>query len=133
MIDSNIIEWLDFGDSTQKIDTYSKSYLKVIFKLFRTLLKNKHFQIVEIVFMLISFIQIISISSVFLPSDEDIILEIVNYLKNVFLLFDMVTNREIYKKFYITIQTIFTIDPHTNRVLLESSIANTCLRQLLSS
>ena len=110
MIDSNIIEWLDFGDSTQKIDTYSKSYLKVIFKLFRTLLKNKHFQIVEIVFMLISFIQIISISSVFLPSDEDIILEIVNYLKNVFLLFDMITNREIYKKFYITIQVIFTID-----------------------
>ena len=110
MIDSNVIEWLDFGDSTQKIDTYSKSHLKAIFRLFRTLLRNKHFQIVEIVFMLISFIQIISISSVFLPSDKDIILEIINYLKNVFLLFDMITNKEIYKKFYITIQVIFTID-----------------------
>ena len=110
MIDSNVIEWLDFGDSTQKIDTYSKSHLKIIFRLFRTLLRNKHFQIVEIVFMLISFIQIISISSLFLPSDKDIILEIVNYLKNIFLLFDMITNKEIYQKFYITIQVIFAID-----------------------
>ena len=110
MIDSNVIEWLDFGDSTQKIDTYSKSHLKIIFRLFRALLRNKHFQIFEILFMIISFIQIISISSVFLPSDKDIILEIVNYLKNVFLLFDMITNREIYKNFYITIQIICFID-----------------------
>ena len=65
MIESNVIEWLDFGDTTQKIDTYSKDYLLTLFKFYRALLKNKSFPLIEleITFIIISFIQFLSISA----------------------------------------------------------------------
>ena len=43
MIETNIIEWLDFGDSTQTIDIYSRKRLIIIFRFFRLLTKNKYF------------------------------------------------------------------------------------------
>ena len=42
MIESNVIEWLDFGDSIQTIDTYSKPKLVSLFRFFRLLVKNKN-------------------------------------------------------------------------------------------
>ena len=59
MIESNVIEWLDFGDSIQTIDPYSKQKLISLFRFFRLLVKNKSFPIIiEIVFLFIFFMQL---------------------------------------------------------------------------
>ena len=83
MIESNVIEWLDFGDSTQKIDTYSKEYLLTFFRFFRALLKNKSFLLIEleIIFIIISFIQFLSIAAIIVKPDNDIIFVILNISK----------------------------------------------------
>ena len=46
MIESNVIEWLDFGDSIQNIDFYSRKKLISLFRFFRLLVKNKSFPII---------------------------------------------------------------------------------------
>ena len=110
MIDSNIIEWLDFGDSTQRIDTYTKSSLKKIKRLFRTLVKNKNFVKIEIFFMIIFFIQLLSMSAIFILSDKELILEILNYIKNIILFFENITNLEVYKKYFLIFIIIIILD-----------------------
>ena len=46
MIESNIIEWLEFGDSAQILDVYSKKNLLYLFKFLRNLIKTKDFPII---------------------------------------------------------------------------------------
>ena len=43
MIESNIIEWIDFTDSIQNIDSYSRRNYELFFAFFRTLNKNRIF------------------------------------------------------------------------------------------
>ena len=45
MIDSNVIEWLDFGDSTQQIDAYILAHKKNYLDFFMNYSKTKFFQI----------------------------------------------------------------------------------------
>ena len=112
MIESNVIEWLDFGDTTQKIDTYSKEYLLTFLKFFRALLKNKSFPLIEleIVFMIISFIQFLSITALFVKPDNDIILVILNYIKNGILIFDIIDDSQNYLRLFIANCGIILID-----------------------
>ena len=112
MIESNVIEWLDFGDSTQKIDTYSKEYLLTFFRFFRALVKNKSFPIIEleITFIIISFIQFLSISAIFVNVDDDIILGILNYLKPFTLIFGVIDDTYSYYKLFIVFGAIILID-----------------------
>ena len=109
MIDSNIIEWLDFGDSTQKIDAYILSHKKKLFRFCRELLKNKNFPNIEIIFMIIYFIQLMIITLI-IDEKNDFIIEILIYLKNAFLFSEIIDNREIYNKIFIIISTIVIID-----------------------
>ena len=109
MIDSNVIEWLDFGDSTQKIDAYTLSHKKKLFRFCRELLKNKNFPNIEIIFMIIYFIQLMIITLI-IDEKNDFIIEILIYLKNAFLFSEIIDNREIYNKIFIIISTIVIID-----------------------
>ena len=45
MIESNIINWIDLGDSMQNLDVYSKKKLVKFFNLMRVLLSYKTFSI----------------------------------------------------------------------------------------
>ena len=111
MIESNIIEWLDFSDSIQKIDIYSKPFHELYFKFFRTLLKNKLFpNIIHIVLIIISFIQILSISSIAIQAKNDIILEIFQYLSDVTLLFNIITTAKTFFLLFIFILVIILLD-----------------------
>ena len=111
MIDSNVIEYLDFGDSTQKIDIYSKKNLKNIFNFIRILLKNKSFPIIiDILLMIISFLQLLCITTLFISPDNDIILEILHYIKNIFLIFEMNVYSKIFLKLWIVFITIILVD-----------------------
>jgi len=109
MIDSNIIEWLDFGDSTQKIDAYLLAYKKKLFRFFHELIKNKNFQNLEIIFIIIYFIQLMIIALI-IDDKKDFIVEILLYLKNIFLFSEIIDNAEIYKKVFFIISAIIIID-----------------------
>ena len=111
MIESNVIEFLDFGDIIQKISPYSKTYLELYFRYFRILIKNKSFPIIiDILLIIISFIQLLTISSVFLSSDNDIIIEIFKYLKNILLVLELKNNEKIFFKLFIFISIVIIID-----------------------
>ena len=111
MIESNVIELLDFGDSAQKIDIYSKRYLESYFKILRTLIKNKSFPIIlDIILMIISFIQILCISVLFLSSENDLIIQIFQYIKKVFIPSEIITNSNLYYKLFIIIFIIILLD-----------------------
>ena len=110
MIESNVIEWVDFGDSAIKIDSYSIEYRIKYFRFYRALVKNKYFSILEIIFMIIFFIQLISISITFINTDNDIILEIFEYLKSIILLFQSNINLITYLRLFYIISIIIIID-----------------------
>ena len=111
MIESNFIEYLDFGDTIQKINPYTKTYLELYFRYFRILIKNKSFPIIiDILLIIISFIQLLTISSVFLSSDNDIIIEIFKYLKNILLVLELKNNEKIFFKLFIFISIVIIID-----------------------
>ena len=109
MIDSNVIEWLDFGDSTQKIDAYILGNKKKLFRFFHELLKNKNFPNLEIIFIILYFIQLMIISLI-INEKNDFITEILMYLKNIFLFSEIIDNEEIYKKILFIISAIIIID-----------------------
>ena len=111
MIESNVIEWLDFGDSIQNIDPYSKQKLISLFRFFRLLVINKSFPIiVEIVFLFIFFMQLWAMTIINVPSEGDIILDILNYLKKVLVLFEIITNSSNYKLMFYIVFVFIMID-----------------------
>ena len=50
MIESNIIEWLDFGESVHILDAYSNKGKLFFFKFFKTLLKNRNYPLLLNIF-----------------------------------------------------------------------------------
>ena len=112
MIESNVIDLLDFGDSIQKLDCYSNGRIELFFKFLRTLLKNKSFPIIiDLILIIISFIQLMIISSILVSSsEEDLILSIIEYLKHIFLLFELIDNDNIYLLLFLTLSLIIIID-----------------------
>ena len=109
MIESNIIEWLDFGESAQKIEAYTNKNLLKVFGLFRELLRNRFPVIFDIIFLIIYFLQLLCISIFFESYNKDFILEILNYLKN-FLIPSNLINNNNYIKFIASINTIIYLD-----------------------
>ena len=102
MIESNIIEWLDFGDSAQNIDVYSKTHLIALFRFLRALLKNKNFpMVIYIVFLVIFFIQIWTMCIINVTIEKEFLLDILNYIKNVTVLYEIITTGIIYKKLFL--------------------------------
>ena len=110
MIESSFIEWLDFGDAAQKIDVYSKNNIIKIFRFFRALNKNKFPIFLEIILMIIYFMQLLSIASYFVSSDNDIILEIFNYLKNILLFSDLINDNNTYTYMFNIFFVIILVD-----------------------
>ena len=111
MIESNVIEWLDFGDSTQKIDVYSKTNFLPLFRFLRILSKNKlPFIIIDVIFLFIFFIQIWTISLINVTIEKEFFLDILNYLKNIINLYEIITNAQTYKNFLIILLAIILLD-----------------------
>ena len=97
MIESSVIELLDIGDSAQSMDAYAKKKLIKITCYFRLLYKNKQSSdILYVFFIVLFFIQLWTISLVYVPCKGDLILEVFDYLKSVTIIFDNITNRTNY-------------------------------------
>jgi len=111
MIESNIIEWLDFGDSAQNLDVYSRKNQILLFRFFRALLKAKNFPtIMHIILLLIYSIQICTISLINVSAEKEFIFDILNYLKNITILYENITSEKSYKNIFIIILVIIAID-----------------------
>ena len=111
MIESNVIELIDFGDLIQGMDIYSKEKYIHILRFFRVLSKNKSLPlIIDITFILIYFIQLWTINLILVPTEDDIILKILNYLKRVTCFYEIISNKENYLILFIIALIIIIID-----------------------
>ena len=110
MIESNVIEWLDFGDSAQKLDLFTNPQLLRIFYFFQTLINYNSFPyLFQIAIMIISFIQLYSVTSYFTEVKNDVIIDILFYLKSVILFYDLLDKNKIYEALYITIIVLIIV------------------------
>ena len=111
MIESNIIEWLDFGDSTQIIDIYTKRNRINFFKFFKALINNKNFPIiVYIILIIIFFIQIWTMCLINVSFEKEFLLDILNYLKNITVLYEVITSAISYKNMLIILFVLIIFD-----------------------
>ena len=111
MIESNIIEWLDFGDSTQIIDIYTKRNRIGFFKFFKALINNKNFPIiVYIILLIVFFIQIWTMCLINVSFEKEFLLDILNYLKNITVLYEVITSAISYKNIFIILFVIIIFD-----------------------
>ena len=84
MIEERIIEWLDLGETVQIIDIYQKKKLLFFFKYYHLLVKHGIVaEVSDVIFQFIFFIQIISLSSINIEPNNDIILVIIKYLEEI--------------------------------------------------
>ena len=84
MIEEKIIEWLDLGDSVQKIDLYERPKLIKYFQYFRSLIKyGVNSETFDIILHLIGFLQIISLSAINIDEKDDLILEVFKYFEKI--------------------------------------------------
>ena len=106
MIEERILEWIDLGDTIQ-IDIYQKKKLLYFYKYYHLLVKHGIVsEMSEIVFQCIFFLQIISLSAVNIEPNNDIILEILNYLEQIIIPHKILKNKKIYIIFSIVIWSI---------------------------
>ena len=110
MIESNVIEWLDFGDSAQKLDIFTHPQLLKIFYFFQNLINYNSFpSSFQIVLQIIQFIQLYSIASYFADEKNDVIIEILSYLKSVILFYDLIDTKKIYLTIYMSIVVLILV------------------------
>ena len=110
MIESNVIEWLDFGDSAQKLDIFTHPQLLKIFYFFQNLINYNSFpSSFQIVLQIIQFIQLYSIASYFADEKNDVIIEILSYLKSVILFYDLIDTKKIYQTIYMSIVVLILV------------------------
>jgi len=106
MIESNIIELLDFGESVPILDTYSNKGKLFFFSFFKILLNNRNCPLtLNIIFFLLYFIQIWLLSIFFFSTNGENLLGRLNYL----IFFDLIT-QENYITIFIIIFLIILID-----------------------
>ena len=95
MIEQNIIEWLELGDSIQKLDLYSKKTIP-FFIMNYLLSQFSHFSEIFYFFVyLLFFAQILELNIVKIDTNGDGILKILKYLENIFLFHKIIKNNNI--------------------------------------
>ena len=97
MIEERIIEWLDLGDSVQKIDIYEKKRLLIIFKYHHLILKHGIVsEIVDIFFQLLFFLQIINLAAVNIAAENDLFLKVVKYIEIIIIPHNFISSSQFY-------------------------------------
>ena len=99
MIESNIINWIDFGDSMQLLDVYTKKKLIKFFNLMKVLISYKDFSIFFFIIMKFYFffkLMIITIVNID-KNTYDNAISILQYISKVIFIQEMVTDKKSYK------------------------------------
>ena len=98
MIESNIIKWIDLGESMQYLDVYGKSKWMKFFNLIKILISFKKFSIFfYIVLKSFYFLQIIMLNLTNLPDDNDTAIKILTYIAKVIFVQNIITDNSTYK------------------------------------
>ena len=110
MIESNIIKWIELGDSMQYIDVYGKKKMVKLFNFLRILMVYNSFTtFFFIILHFIFFIQLAMLCLLGVPSENDWIIKFFSFFKNVFLLEYLITGEATYKLAIIIISAITII------------------------
>ena len=98
MIESNIIKWIDLGESMQYLDVYGKSKWMKFFNLIKILISFKKFSIFfYIVLKSFYFLQIIMLNLTNLTDDNDTAIKILTYIAKVIFVQNIITDNSTYK------------------------------------
>jgi len=93
MIEDKIIEWIELGDSIQKNDIYNKKFTHILFQGYYLLSKfgqfSEYFYLLNI---FLFFAQIWEMNLLKIEVEGDGILEILKYLENIFLFYNLAKN-----------------------------------------
>ena len=93
MIEKNILDWMDINDSIQKIDIYNSKFLLPIFT--SSYLNSRYNGILNLFFFIsivMFFFQVWELNITKTNTSGDGILNILDYIKKIFLLRDVVKN-----------------------------------------
>jgi hypothetical protein len=98
MIESNIVNWIELGDSMQKIDIYNRSKLMNFYNLIKILISYKKFSIFfYIILKCFYFLQIIMLNLTNLTDENDTTVKILKYLSTVIFVQDIITDTSTYE------------------------------------
>ena len=84
MIEQNILDWIELGDSIQKLDLYKKNH--IFFELFYNISQQSHFSIYFYCFInFMYFFQILCLNIYVLNDvDADLLIDVLDYFKDIF-------------------------------------------------
>ena len=98
MIESNIINWIELGDSMQKLDVYGKKKMITLFNFLRILMIYNSFNTTFFIILhFIFFIQLAMLCLIDVSSQDDWIIKIFLFFKDIFLFEDIIQNSLGYK------------------------------------
>ena len=110
MIEENIIEWLEISDTIQKIDIYNGKNPPFLFKINFILSQYAQFpEYFYLLFIFLYFAQIWELNILKINVEEDSILEIMQYVKKVFLLQDLITDNKAFAILFVSSLLLFII------------------------
>ena len=108
-MEENILRWLEFGDSIQKLDAYNKKFRVRCFKIFYNISKNMYFsEYLYYFFIIVFFAQIIEINIGRTNTENDKLLEIFKYLKKILLFEKAIDSYETHRKILAVSMSFFT-------------------------
>ena len=98
MIESNIINWIELGDSMQKLDVYGKRKMITLFNFLRILMVYNSFNTTFFIILhFIFFTQLAMLCLIDVPPEGDWIVRICLFFKDIFLFQDIITSPASYK------------------------------------
>ena len=109
MIESNIINWIDLGDSMQSLDIYGKKKMIKFFNFIHVLVSFTNFSIFfYIILKFFFFLQIMMLTLVNLEDKDDSAIVILKYISKVIFVQEIITDKESYK-IAIIINSVLTL------------------------
>ena len=98
MIESNIINWIDLGDSMQNLDVYSKKKLVKFFNFMRVVLSYKTFSIFFfLILKFFFFLQLMMLTIVNIKEEKDHYITILKYISKVIFIQEIVDDKSSYE------------------------------------
>ena len=110
MIEANIINWIELGDSMQKLDVYGKKKMITLFNFLRILMTYNSFSTTFFIILhFIFFIQLTMLCLVGIKDDGDILVRVFKTLNDIFLFQDIITGSTSYKVAIIIVSAVTII------------------------
>ena len=97
-MEESILKWLEVSDTIQKLDVYNNKLRLNWFKLFYNISKNMYFsEYLHYILIIVFFAQIWELNIVDIKIEKDRLLEILNYLKPIFLFEKVITSEKTFQ------------------------------------